>query len=406
MASLVDYKGFGIVDPEPSGECGIALNDNFKRAGDSLVGPTTTLYVDGTRDDAYDADGSIYRPFKVVQDAVDAALGITSHAVLINIGPGRYDEDVEVAFPTGVYRLSMRGAGTGSGNSTMVGTINFILPNNSSSNTQVSLADLTFNTGVAMSQQSAMKITDAANAGFALFFLTGVQCWTRRDSDYALHVTNNGGGGFLQVRCDSHCVIKSDENTSDPGDSVTALRLERGDFVAVATGLVGLRAPAIIASGTSSVSLSDCYLDVALGTAGAAHIDCVQGSDTANINIRYATMTPAGNGHVISHSGTFNGTRGLVVASDIGAVLGAGTGGVYLPAGALLIGGQMSSEAGVPLPVTVASPALRVYLPHDVNVGFTAATPGNWASPAPTNVRDAINRIAAEVATLKGGPIS
>lgn len=406
MSSLVDYKGFDIVDPTPSGPGGVALNDNFKRAGDSLVGPEATFYVDLNRTDTYVEDGSFYRPYKLVQDAITAAVGAGKAEVMVSIAPGNYNEEVQVAIPTGNFRFSIRGAGTGTGNCTTVSNINFILPDFTGSTTFISLADINFDSGSDPGHPTAMTITDNTDAGFTMFYLTGVQCWARRTGQYALHVTDAGGTGTLQIRCDAHCSLKTTSSTSNAGDAVTGVRLERGDLVAMATTLSGLRAPAVIASGTSSVSLTNCHLEVAMGTAGAADVDCVQGSDTANLTLRDATLVPAGNGQVVSHTGTFNGTRGYVLAADAAGIVGAGTGGIYLPAGALLLGGQMLNESGSVLPVTVASPALRIYLPKDSNTAFTPATPGDWATAPPVNVSDALNRIAAEVVALKGGPIS
>jgi hypothetical protein len=39
-------------------------------------------------------------------------------------------------------------------------------------------------------------------------------------------------------------------------------------------------------------------------------------------------------------------------------------------------------------------------------VNYTAATPANWSAPAPTNVNNAIDRLAVAVVALKGGPIT
>lgn len=36
---------------------------------------------------------------------------------------------------------------------------------------------------------------------------------------------------------------------------------------------------------------------------------------------------------------------------------------------------------------------------------YAAGTPASWASPAPTTVASALDRLAAEVATLAGAPV-
>lgn len=41
-----------------------------------------------------------------------------------------------------------------------------------------------------------------------------------------------------------------------------------------------------------------------------------------------------------------------------------------------------------------------------VNAGYTPATPSNWATPRPTTIQEAIDRIAAAVEILSGGPIA
>ena len=167
-----------------------------------------------------------------------------------------------------------------------------------------------------------------------------------------------------------------------------------------------MRAPAIILSGSASLQLIASQATVSLGTAGAADVDCIQASDTADIRLQETILTPAGDGQVLTHSGAFDGTNGFVVLDSVGAVLASGTGGINMPNGALLLSGQIVSETGAPLPVTVASPALRVYVARDANIGFTAANAADWATAPPTNISDAINRLAAAVVALQGGPIS
>jgi hypothetical protein len=414
MSTLINYKGFEIPQPTPANLGGEALANNFKRLGDLLSVTSATFYVDNTRTDVFEPDGSVLHPFLTIQDAIDAALaladapGTSSINTAIAIGPGIYREVLTVALPARTFRLSMRGAGSGPGNSTLTGPIEFLLSDATSPSTMISIANIDFatNTVTTGSPDTAFKITDAEHAGYTLFLLDSVQCYADHTTDYAMHVTDAGGTGQLIIQCNGHTLIKSEEGTSSGSDAVTALRMERGLLTGLGTGFYSLRAPAVILSGTAGLQLVASQATVLLGTAGAADVDCIQAQDHANIRIQESLFTPAGNGQVLVHSGSFDGSNGIVALNDLGAVLGAGSGGIYMPAGALLLAGQMTSETGQPLPVTVASPALHLYIQHDVNVAFTAANPSDWATAAPVTVSDAINRLAAAVVALQGGPIS
>jgi len=55
---------------------------------------TNTLYVDGNRGDSYTANGSITKPFKKIQDAIDATISPSiTNKYLIEIAPGAYYTD-------------------------------------------------------------------------------------------------------------------------------------------------------------------------------------------------------------------------------------------------------------------------------------------------------------------------
>ena len=64
---------------------------------------TQTLYLDGSRTDAYTENGSITKPFKTIQSAVMSASG----NVLINVAPGEYGGD----FDLGLHVVSIQGSG-------------------------------------------------------------------------------------------------------------------------------------------------------------------------------------------------------------------------------------------------------------------------------------------------------
>lgn len=411
MKSLIDYNGLKVVSPNPSNLGGAAINYNFKKLVEinPMPAPTTTFYVDNTS--TQPPNGSFTQPFLLIQDAINAALAFANSpggkypSVLIQISPGKYaGENLTVTVPSTQFRLSIRGAGSGGCNNTIVSPINFILPDDASSNSMIAIEDISF---VASSSGStALTVTDAANAGYTLFYLLNVQCWAGQSASYAMHVTNAGGSGQLLFQCDGHCLIKSAETTASASSAVTGLNLERGIFSGIATSFYGLRAPAIVLSNTASLELKDAVINVNLGTAGAKNVDCVAASDTANVRLQQSLLTPGGNGQVISHTGTFTSPNGYVVATDMGAVLSGGTGGVSLPNGAMLFSGQMVDETGTPLAVNISNPALRVFVRRDANIGYTPADTSNWATAPPTNIKDAINRIAAAVVAGTSGPIA
>ena len=414
MSNLINYKGFSIPQPTPANLGGEALANNFKRLGDLLGVTSGTFYVDNTRADVYEPEGSVLHPFLTIQDAINAALALADApgsdpvSAAIQIGPGTYPELVTVDLPERTLYLSIHGAGSGSGNSTVAGPIDFQLREGASHSSMISIADIGFVTNAGSGSKLAnvaFKVTDSEDAGFTTFFLNNVQCWADRTADYAMHVTDGGGSGLLNIQCDGHTLIKSTQTTSSASDAVTGLRLDRGQLVGFGTGFYGLRAPAIIVNGTSILQLTGAYAEVLLSTAGAADIDCVQATGQSNARFFMSFLTPAGNGNVVTHTGTFDGTNGTVAAQNLAAVLNGGSGGMNFPNRAALIAGQITNEIGAALPVTVASPALRLYASQDTNIGFTAATPSDWVSPAPVEISNAINRLAAAVAALQSGPI-
>ena len=161
MGSFTDYRGLEIRTPDPVGDGGLVLNNNFKelsnRSGpiySAAANPTVnddkintagngkfyiyskwlnttndemfvcvdatataaiweeivvipqiteTLYVDGNRTDNYTEDGSILKPYKTVQAATAAASGDT----LINIAPGEYTGNISL----GSNVTTIRGSG-------------------------------------------------------------------------------------------------------------------------------------------------------------------------------------------------------------------------------------------------------------------------------------------------------
>lgn len=58
----------------------------------SFLRPTTAIYVDAGRVDSYTADGSIIRPFKTIQEAIDASEDNDT----IFISPGSFTEDLTI----------------------------------------------------------------------------------------------------------------------------------------------------------------------------------------------------------------------------------------------------------------------------------------------------------------------
>ena len=146
-----------------------------------------------------------------------------------------------VSLPERAFYLSVRGAGSGPGNSTLAGPVNFELPDSASKSVMVSIADIDFatNAGGTKLADVAFQITDAEQAGFTTFFLNNVQCYADRSADYGMRVTDAGGSGLLQIQCDGHTLIKSTETTSSATDAVTGLRLERGQLVGLGTGIYG-----------------------------------------------------------------------------------------------------------------------------------------------------------------------
>src|SRR5690606_25453938 len=151
MSNLINYKGFEIPQPTPANLGGEALANNFKRLGDLLSVTSATFYVDNTRTDVFEPDGSVLHPFLYIQDAIDAALALADGSgdtvsAAIQVGPGTYHEVLTVNLPERTFYFSLRGAGSGPGNSTVAGPIDFQLREGTSHSSMISIADMGFAT--------------------------------------------------------------------------------------------------------------------------------------------------------------------------------------------------------------------------------------------------------------------
>ena len=75
------------------------------------------------------------------------------------------------------------------------------------------------------------------------------------------------------------------------------------------------------------------------------------------------------------------------------------------PVGSTLIYAVDASWIGNPANPNFLGATTTLLLDTAPNVAFTAAVPAQWAPPPPANASDAINRLAAAVSGLLGGPI-
>lgn len=406
MSQLIDYKGLKLPWPEPQDSSGAAISDNFRFLADFGGGgkESATFYVDQYRA-GEDANGSINNPFPDIQQAIDAALASDFTRTAIQVSPGNYPEPISVDLPSTKLHLSIYGAGIGPSNVTLAGPIHFKLASMQNVSQMISIQDICF-TANGTNGDTAFKISDSPQVNYVNFFLNNVQCHASNKAKYAFHVTNADGGGVLQVQCDGHSLFKTAQQATDIDQKITGLRLDRGKFTSIASGFYGLRAPAVLLNGDAFFDVQSSYVEVYQGEQSEIDVDAMIATGTAILKTYHALVLPGKNGQVITHNGTFTGEAGYVLALNLGAQRLGGTGGLDLPNGAALLGAQMTDEQAQPLPVTVANPALRLYMERDVNMGFTARTPAHWVAPVPTNISDAINRLAAEIVNLKGSPIA
>lgn len=407
MSQLIDYKGLKLPWPESQDIGGAAISENFRFLADFGGGgkASATFYVDGNRSEE-NANGSINNPFSSIQQAIDAALKTQTSRVAIQIAPGHYPEPTVIDLPDSPLHLAIHGTGIGPANVTVAGPIHFQLASATSRSQMISIQDICF-TANGTDSDTAFKISDSAQVHYVNFFLNNVQCYAANTAEYAFHLTDAGGGGLLQVQCDGHCLFKTAVEASDASQKVTGLRLDRGKMTSMASGFYGLRAPAVLLNGDAFFDAQSSYVEVYQGGQTEIDVDAMIAADSAILKTYHALVLPGKNGQVITHNGVFTGEAGYVLAVNLGAQrFGEGTGGLNLPNGAALLGAQMTDEQAQPLPVSIANPALRLYMERDVNIGFTAQEPAHWAAPAPVNISDAINRLAAEIANLKGSPVA
>jgi hypothetical protein len=142
-----------------------------------------------------------------------------------------------------------------------------------------------------------------------------------------------------------------------------------------------------------------------LTVTGGTDTPLVTLADTSAVNLRDVFATARGAGAVVSHSGA----GGFITLYDV-LLDPTSTGGVEALSGAPVLLGVCVRPSGVPVPVSVASPAQIVRLVPGQQVAYAdGSSDGDegsaWATSAPVTINDALNRLATQVATHLGGVI-
>jgi hypothetical protein len=395
-----------LVDPEGRA---LALLTELPGAGGGSGGipKTRTIHVDPERTDDYTADGSVSLPYKTAQAGIDALMALTAVSGEVNgvlrLAPSRAyvteTSQLVMTLPTdgsAARRLSIVGDSVSAANTIILPPLRIDAPGNNSVNF-IAMRGLTF-AGVSGGNARVLHVQGHASfTGQIRMYVSDVQFHTNSQATDAFYVDAVGGGSFgLFGIGHTNFVVHS-------SGSGNAILMERGWMNLRGSNIWGGAAPALNLSGTAAVTLWTGELTVAGGT----DTNLVTLADTAGLHLNTVYANPRGNGHIVTHSGT-----GVISLRDVntGQLPGGGTGGIDAVAGATVLLGVVTKADGSPVPVTVQSGALLGSVMPASQVGYTdGSSDGNdgsaWATSAPGSVKDAIDRLATQVAAHLGGTI-
>lgn len=323
-----------------------------------MVGATSrVLHVDKNRGDTYTANGSVARPFKTVQAAIDAvaAVGVAGQDWTIFINTGQYVENL-VLESLGLHSIALVGIGVvgivpAAGNA-------FQSTANNANLVKLRMDNIEFTKPIVATGPDAgvcfvdVWLQDCKFAAGATLALTCLNAWSMMDcySEDAISLTNVVWFYSDSARMNGTIAMTCDSTANKPsGGSDGTMFLngvyEMGNITLTKVGT----ASGIVASIGSRVNGSSGTITVPAGWTMQAYNSFIRGNLTNN--------------------GTFQQRTSFVEK-------------VFTNAGTWTLD-QPSSQ-----------------------IKYTPAVGASWVDPDPTLVSQAIDRLAAEVVALKGGPIT
>ena len=100
LTTDINYTNLNANGSVGTGATQVAQGDHTHSEYDQSMPVTKVLYVDGNRSDTYTEEGTIYHPYKTIQDALD----VSSSGDTVIVMAGTYTEDIVV--PVGVSLVS------------------------------------------------------------------------------------------------------------------------------------------------------------------------------------------------------------------------------------------------------------------------------------------------------------
>jgi|GEM_PF-2341343 len=392
---------------DPDGRT-LALLDEITEPGPiGSLGEVRTVYVDAEHTDEYTPDGSFSKPYTDLQDGINGLMalplpdgGTEIHGVL-RIAPSRkylsQTGQLIMTLPSdsaAARRVALVADAVGGSNSLLLPPMRIDSPSNSSINF-IAMRGLSFAGVSGGGADTVLHVKGHASfTGQLRFYLSDVQFNTNDKASDAFYVDAGGGSFGLFAVGHTNFVVKS-------GDTGNAIRMERGWMNLRSSNVWSGAAPAINLSGSASVTLMGGELTVTGGT----NTPLVTLADTSSVNIRDVLATARGSGAVVSHTGA----GGFISLYDV-QLDATSTGGIEAMSGAPVLLGICTRPDGVPVSVSVASPAQIIRLVPGAQVAYAdGSSDGDegsaWATSAPVTIKDAIDRLATQLASHLGGAI-
>ncbi len=363
---------------------------------------THVLHVDGKRTDSYTPNGSIARPYKTVQAALDRAAGLldlllspASFGVTISIAAGHYNEDCAFVFPADFRRLDICSAG-GRG-SVSLRSLEVSPSATATGDTRNYLNLHRIDHGNTIANRTPLHLH---NGGVLHACLWGCRM-DLAGQDFPLCVIGDDGGtGAVYAHFYDNCRLIR-ENVPAEGTTPTIL-FHEGDSESTLDfqGRVrqsGGTGPLTSASGDIKIDVQDSSLIHSNGSALA----CDGSVEATVIDSRIET----GEHDAIVHTGSF-GTHGARVIAD-GVFFFLTTGQAITAAAGALVGlggvswdGALAGYGDITSKITVAVPALLKRLQSAAVTGYTPTQTANW-NTTPADIKMALDELASRIKALE-----
>lgn len=369
---------------------------------------THVLHVDKKRTDTYTPNGSLARPYKIVQDALNRAMELmvpnsdpfVDLGVAINVLPGHYDEICNFVFPRKYRNLGIQGAGQRgevSLNSLTIQSSGESISHQpetpwSQANNELHVSRLRLGSRGNENPISALDLICPSGARLDAF------CWECHFWSYQaqvpiLRATKQTGGEKLYLHlCNANWLHRQYETAGD----APAVLLDGAHFDFEAGRMENRAYADLIQSNGGNLDIQNSILDSSHGRP----MYLTGGSQAVMSGVKF--LSPESD--AIRHDGLL-GDNGFVLLNGVMFALTTGL-AVNAPSGAAVLlaptswDGYFAGGAGIESKIVVADPALLKRLQTAAVTGYAPTQTANW-NTTPADIKAALDELASRVKALE-----